>query len=170
VSEAPAALATSFGLSITKANAYLTDLALRQPQIADDDAIAILIELLQTSETVASEKHLSIPLQNAMLRIWLERKLAVERLHPGESLRRDIVKLTPLGLLKLIDCATGVVTPSQALDALNDSLGELAWLEDALDPHGLQKRPGETYCRRLEVPPVSHKPYRFYSVARKAAR
>jgi hypothetical protein len=131
VSEESAALASSLGLSLTKANAYLTDLALRQPPLADVDAVNVLIETLQTCEVVTSEKHLSIPLHAAALRIWLERKLAVERLHPGESLRRDVVKLTPLGLLRLLDHSEGIPTPAQALDVLDGVLGAPTWLEDA---------------------------------------
>ncbi|MEA3642808.1 MAG: hypothetical protein VBE63_23125, partial [Lamprobacter sp.] len=77
------------------------------------------------------DKHLSIPLHDAALRIWLERKLAAEGLHPGESLRRDVVKLTPLGLLRLLDHAKGIATPAQALAALDDVLGEPAWLQEA---------------------------------------
>jgi hypothetical protein len=129
--EEPAALAASLGLSLTKANAYLTDLALRQPPLSDGDAITALSVLLKTCEAVANDKHLSIPLHDARLKIWLERKLAAERLHPGESLRRDVVKLTPLGLLRLLDNAKGAPTPAQALDTLDGVLGNPDWIEEA---------------------------------------
>lgn len=129
--EEPAALAACLGLSLTKANTYLTDFALRQPPLADVDAVKVPIETLKTCEVVANEKHLSIPLQAATIRIWLERKLAAERLHPGESLRRDVVKLTPLGLLRLLDDSEGIPTPAQALDILDGVLGTPAWLDDA---------------------------------------
>ena len=54
LSEESAALAASLGLSLTKANAYLTDLALRQPPLADVDAVKVLIETLQTCEVVVN--------------------------------------------------------------------------------------------------------------------
>ncbi|WP_200250063.1 hypothetical protein [Lamprobacter modestohalophilus] len=124
-------MAASLQLSLTKASAYLTDLALRQPPLADAEAISALTELLRTCEAVTSDKHLSIPLHDAALRIWLERKLAAERLHPGESLRHDVLKLTPRGLLRLLDRAEGISTPAEALGELDNVLGEPAWLKDA---------------------------------------
>jgi len=54
-------------------------------------------------EAPSSDKRLSIPIQRADLRIWLERKLAADGLYPGETFRRELVKLTPLSLLRLLD-------------------------------------------------------------------
>ena len=127
----PAQLAANLKLSLTKTNAYLTDLALRRPALTDADAVASLMTLLPTCEVLPDGKHLSIPLHDAALRIWLERKLAAERMHPGESLRRDVVKLTPLGLLRLLDRAEGIKSPAEALGALGDKLGQPDWLNQA---------------------------------------
>ena len=131
LSAEPAQLAANLKLSLTKTNAYLTDLALRRPALTDADAVASLMTLLPTCEVLPDGKHLSIPLHDAALRIWLERKLAAERMHPGESLRRDVVKLTPLGLLRLLDRAEGIKSPTEALEALGDKLGQPDWLNQA---------------------------------------
>lgn len=126
----PAALAAHLQLSLSKAHAYLTDLALRQPPLADIDAVNGLVDSLSRCEAVASDKHLSIPLHDAALRIWLERKLATERLHLGGSLRPDLIKLTPLGLLCLLDQADDVATPAQTITALGEVLNKPAWIKD----------------------------------------
>lgn len=126
-----AALAASLQLSLTKANGYLNDLALRRPPLTDAEAVTALVKLLPICEVVPNDRYLSLPLHDASLRIWLERKLAANQLHPGESLRRDVVKLTPSGLLRLLDHAEAVTSPAQALDALDKALDGPPWLEDA---------------------------------------
>ena len=131
LSKEPATLAATLQLTLTKTNSYLTDLALRQPPLTDVDAIAELISLLSDCEAAAEDKHLSIPLHNAALRIWLERKLATERLHSGESLRQDLVKLTPLGLLRLLDQADDVAKLLDALKAIGKMTNQPNWLEEA---------------------------------------
>ena len=75
-----------------------------------------------------NDKHLSIPLQRADLRIWLERKLAADGLHPGESLRRELAKLTPLSLLRLLDSTAKVQKPAAALKRLSRDLNQPVWV------------------------------------------
>lgn len=71
-------------LSLSEAHAYLTALVLRQPPLAEIDAVNGLIESLSCCEAVANDKHRSNPLRDAALRIWSACKLATERLHLGE--------------------------------------------------------------------------------------
>ena len=127
----PVQLAARLQLSLSRANAYLTDLALRRPPLSDTEAIARLVALLPGCEVVPSDKHLSLPLHDTSLRIWLERKLASNRLHPGETLRWDVVKLTPAGLLRLLDHSTGTTTPAEALARMAPLLDGPAWIAEA---------------------------------------
>jgi hypothetical protein len=69
-------------------------------------------------------KLLAIPLQRGDLRICLERKIVSEGLHPGESLRRDLPKITPLNLLCLLDNTAKFQKPASALNHLKHTLGE----------------------------------------------
>ena len=88
----------------------------------------LLADDLSRAEVLPNDKHLSIPLQRADLRIWLERKLAADGLHPGESLRRDRAKLAPLSLLRLLDSTAKVQIPAAALMRLNRRLHQPAWV------------------------------------------
>jgi hypothetical protein len=114
--------------SITKAHSYLADLSQRRPPLQDMEALRLLADLLKRVEVLPIDKHLSIPLQRADLRIWLERKLAADGLHPGESLRRDLAKITPLSLLRLLDNTSKLQKPAAALKRLNHTLGEPSWV------------------------------------------
>ncbi len=58
-------------------------------------------------------------MQRADLRIWLERRLAADGLHPGETLRRDLVKLTPVSLLRLLDNTNTARKPAIVLKKLS---------------------------------------------------
>ena len=115
-------------LSLTKTHGYLADLSQRRPPLQDLDALGLLADVLSHVEVLPNDKHLSIPLQRADLRIWQERKLAADGLHPGESLRRDLAKLTPLSLLCLLDSTAKVQKPAAALKRLNRNLNQPAWV------------------------------------------
>jgi hypothetical protein len=114
--------------SITKAHSYLADLSQRREPLSDLEALKLLADVLKQVEVLPNDKHLSIPLQRADLRIWLERKLAAYGLHPGESLRRDIAKLTPISLLRLLDGTAKLQKPAAALKRLNRDLNQPAWV------------------------------------------
>jgi len=114
--------------SITKAHSYLAYLSQRRPPLQDMEALRLLADLLKRVEVLPIDKHLSIPLQRADLRIWLERKLAADGLHPGESLRRDLAKITPLSLLRLLDNTSKLQKRAAALKRLNHTLREPSWV------------------------------------------
>jgi hypothetical protein len=127
----PEKLATACNVPLTRAHGYLTDLALRQAPLNDEDAVKYLILLLKDSEVVNNEGHFSIPIQDAALRIWLERKMAALHLNAGDTLRRDHVKLTPAGLARLIGASTGIATPLEALKKLPAELKDAQWVTEA---------------------------------------
>jgi hypothetical protein len=124
-------VAETCNIPITRAHGYLTDLALRQPAVTDPEGIKELVELLRASEIVLNESHFSIPLHDAALRIWLERKMTRLRLNSGDTLRRDHVKLTPAGLAKIIDSVEGIVSPFEALKCLPPELQDADWVKTA---------------------------------------
>ncbi len=127
----PEVLAATCNIPLAKAHGYLTDLALRQAPLTDSDAIKRLTALLKDSEVVRGESHLSVPINDAALRIWLERKMAILRLNAGDTLRRDHVKLTPLGLAKLLGASEGVLSPYDALNNLPKELQVAEWAKAA---------------------------------------
>lgn len=127
----PEMLAAVFRIPLTRAHGYLTDLALRQPPLADVEGVKRLVALLGDSEVVRDESHFSIPLHDAALRIWLERKMAMLRLNAGETLRRDHIKLTPAGLAKLIGASEGILAPYEALKKLPRELQAAEWVNAA---------------------------------------
>jgi hypothetical protein len=124
-------LAATCNIPISRAHGYLTDIALRKPPMTDVDAVKSLVELLKDAEVVRDDSHFSIPLQDAALRIWLERKMALLRLNSGDTLRRDHVKLTPAGLAKIIGASGGIVSPYDALKKLPLELAESEWAKSA---------------------------------------
>ena len=124
----PSEVSATLRLSLTKTHGYLADLSQRRPPLQDLDALSLLADVLSHVEVLPNDNHLSIPLQRADLRIWLERKLAADGLHPGESLRRDLAKLTPLSVLRLLDSTAKVQKPAAALKRLNRNLNQPAWV------------------------------------------
>lgn len=127
----PTSAAASLRLSLTRTHSYLTDLSQRRTPLQDLEALGLLAAVLSRVEVLPNDRHLSIPLQRADLRIWLARKLAADGLHPGESLRRDLAKLTPLSLLRLIDSTTQARKPAAVLNELNRALQKPDWLATA---------------------------------------
>jgi len=116
-------------IPITRAHGYLTDLALRKPAMTDIEGVRELVSLLKDSEVIPDQNHISIPLHDAALRIWLDRKMTRLRLNSGDTLRRDHVKLTPAGLTKIIGAAEGLVSPFDALKLLPAELQDTDWVK-----------------------------------------
>ena len=50
---------------------------------------------------------------------------------PGETLRRDLVKLTPLSLLRLLDGTTKARKPEAVLKNLGQQLDQPEWVQAA---------------------------------------
>jgi len=124
-------LAETLKIPIIRTHGYLTDLALRKPAMSDIEGVKALVDLLKDSEVVQSDSHFSIPLHDAALRIWLERKMTRLRLNAGDMLRRDHVKLTPAGLAKIIGAAEGIFSPYEALNSLPADLKDAEWVQAA---------------------------------------
>lgn len=103
IEETPWAIARQFSVTISKAHSYLTDLALRSRVLEDPEGLAMLGNAIRSSEVAPDGRYLAISIQNAGLKIWLERKLSIQQLQQGESLRRGLVKLTPNALLQIMD-------------------------------------------------------------------
>jgi hypothetical protein len=124
-------LAETCHIPITRAHSYLTDLALRRPAVSDIEGVKALINLLEDSEVIRDESYFSIPLHDAALRIWLERKMARLHLNSGDTLRRDHVKLTPAGLAKILGASEGIGDPYAALKRLPPELQDADWVKAA---------------------------------------
>lgn len=147
VEATPAAVATEFRVTLARAQSYLTDLALRQDPLENNPAMQRLLGLLRTAEVSKDGNYLIFAVQDPSLRIWLERKMASLQLLHGESFRKDIVKLTPNGLARLLDVAPGVRSPHEALTALPTYLNDQWWLRDAKKAW----RKGMTWSQALDV-------------------
>jgi len=66
----PAEVSAILRLStIAKTHGYLADLSQRRPALQDLEALKLLADVLERVEVLPSDKHLSIPLQRADLRI-----------------------------------------------------------------------------------------------------
>ena len=124
-------LAATCHIPISRAHGYLTDLALREAPLSDPDAVKALVGLLKDSEVVRDDAHFSIPLHDAALRIWLERKMALLRLNSGDTLRRDHVKLTPNGLAKILGASEGIISPYDAIKKLPFEISDAEWVKEA---------------------------------------
>ncbi|HMN20927.1 MAG TPA: hypothetical protein PKA16_05990 [Ottowia sp.] len=131
VESSPAAVAMAFRITLRGAQAYLTDLALRRPALADAEALMRLRRLLAQIEVSASATYLSFAVHDAALRIWLERKMVTLQLHGGDSLRLETVRLTPNGLARLLAATDGARTPYGALRALPAEMHGHPWFKEA---------------------------------------
>ena len=129
----PVSVAQKFGLTLSKAHSYLTDIALREQILSDAQALKLLSELLESSEVRVSAEEILIPLPGADLRIWLERKLAYAKMIQGETLRRDLIKISPKALFHVLDLCKGQITPKKALKLLKQQMPDATWLKDAED-------------------------------------
>jgi hypothetical protein len=124
-------IAEQFKLSLTKANGYLTDISLRNPILEDKVAVIEILKLIPINEILTDDSHFSIPVNNASLLIWLERKIALIGLNPGESLRKDLIKITPGGLFRILDNSDGIISPKEAIDQLSHNFGNEIWFKEA---------------------------------------
>lgn len=130
IEETPWAVARQFSVTISKAHGYLTDLALRSRVLEDPEGLAMLGTAIRSSEVSPDGRYLAIPIHNAGLRIWLERKLSMQQLQQGESLRRELVKLTPNALLQIMDSSVnGMLQPFDAIKKLSENYGQETWLK-----------------------------------------
>lgn len=127
----PVVVAHKFSLTLSKAHAYLTDLALREPVLSDQDAIRRLGDCLKSSEVNISADEILIPLPAADLRTWLERKLAQAKLIQGETLRRDLIRISPRALLNVLDFCEGHISPKEALKIVKRQMSDVSWISDA---------------------------------------
>ncbi len=109
----------------------MTDISLRDPILQDKDALLEIMRLLPQHEIITADLHLSIPINNASLRIWLERKIALIGLNPGESFRKDVIKITPAGLYKILDHSEGILSPKEAIYKLSESFKNDIWFKEA---------------------------------------
>ncbi len=103
IDNTPHTLAKELKISMTKSHSYLTDLALREEELSDTQALELFIDMLKSSEVVSSDSYLQCSIQNAKLRIWIELQLAKYNLLQGESIKRDIIKLTPNAILSILN-------------------------------------------------------------------
>jgi hypothetical protein len=122
-------IAQKFRVSLPKAHAYLTDIALRGDELTDSEALIYLKRTMLNVEIVNDSNYLIIPITDARLRIWLERKMATLSLNSGESIRRDLFKISPYSLLKLLQNTNNILSPSESLDILSVDFKEMEWFK-----------------------------------------
>lgn len=127
----PDAVASSLSLSLTKANSYLTDLALRRPALSDAEGHTQLAALLAKAEILPDNRHLSFALHNPALKIWLDRKLAANQSHHGDGIRSNIAKLSPATLLSLLaNGEANLQDPMAVFRQLEHKLGTQPWITE----------------------------------------
>ena len=127
----PDAVASSLSLSLTKANSYLTDLALRRPALSDAEGHTQLAALLAKAEILPDNRHLSFALHNPALKIWLDRKLAANQSHHGDGIRSNIAKLSPATLLSLLaNSEANLQDPLVVFRQLEHKLGTQPWITE----------------------------------------
>ncbi len=132
VQDTPDTLASTMSLSLTKANSYLTDLALRRPALSDAEGHSQLAMLMGTAEILPDNRHLSFAVHNPALKIWLDRKLAANQSHHGDGIRSNIAKLSPSTLLSLLaNTDAKLHRPDEVFRQLVEKLGAQAWITDA---------------------------------------
>lgn len=130
--DTPDAVASSMSLSLTKANSYLTDLALRRPALSDAEGHNQLAIILTKAEILPDNRHLSFALHNPALKIWLDRQLAANQSHHGDGIRSNIAKLSPATLLSLLANTNAVLqAPADLFQQLEDKLGTQPWITEA---------------------------------------
>jgi len=131
-----AAVARVFRLTPTRADGYLTDLALRSPPYTDRRAILRLGQELREVEATVESGFISLPARDAGLRLWVERKAAERGLHPGERVNRSLIKLSVPGLFSLLDGADQLLTPKEAWQGLRNRHRGEQWIEDLVKSAG----------------------------------
>jgi hypothetical protein len=128
----PHNVARTFHISMSKAHTYLNDIALREPEISDEEALIKLNDLLKSIEITNEANYLVIPINDARLRIWLEREMSALKLSAGETIRRDLIRISPYSLLKLLKETEKVLPPFESLKMLKEEFGEDQWYKNAV--------------------------------------
>ena len=132
IKDNPADIAIKCRLTLTKTHGYLTDLALRTEPLEEKEAIERLSQLLNRAEVISGDSMLQIAVHDTQLILWIERNLAEGGLLQGESIRRDIIKISPRALASLFTIYTKLPSPQEALDQLKSYSGE-SWYEEFQD-------------------------------------
>ena len=127
----PVNISSILKLTLSKTNGYLTDISLRNPILNDKVAVVEILTLLPINEILTEDSHFSIPINNASLRIWLERKIVLTGLNPGESFRKDLIKITPAGLCRILDNSEGILSPKEAIYLLAEKFINEIWVLEA---------------------------------------
>ena len=128
-SEAPL-LAAKTRITLTKAHSYLTDLALRENVLDDNLAVEQLIQTLRSSEVRFETGYIQFTLNNAALRLWIENKLAEHGLIQGETIRRDLIKISSKGLSVIISCSTRLPSPVDSINNIEEQFEDADWFSD----------------------------------------
>lgn len=131
VGSSPAEIAKVFRITLARAQGYLTELALRQQPLKDTEAVARLVAELKKCEIVNYGTYFLLPLHDAALRIWLERKVATLNLNADATVHREMVKLTPIGLARILGASEGIAKPYDALRSLPEELHNDPWVIEA---------------------------------------
>ena len=126
----PAGLAKSIRCTLTKAHAYLTDLALRNDPLDDETAIKLLINLLNQAEVSKDGMFIELSVQEASLRLWLEQSLAAHGLLQGQTLRRDLIKLSAKAIVTLVFTENVTRSPKESLPRLRAMFGNTEWFKE----------------------------------------
>ena len=84
----------------------------------DTDAHSKLKDVIKNAEITLDGKSLKLSIQDASLRLWVEMMLAERNLLQGETLRRDVMILSPRALVSLL--ASNPSFPSSLKEALNE--------------------------------------------------
>ncbi len=131
--DTPAEVASTFRVSVSRAKSYLSELALRQEPLSDKDALSAFGRHLRESEVRLDDSTglFVIELSNLRLVRWAGRKLSRLQLQSGESLRADTLKITALGLPKLLDSVDVSTSPADALRELRGRFAETHWFSEA---------------------------------------
>jgi hypothetical protein len=122
-----------FQISMAKAHAYLNDNAIRESDLSDDEALKTLNSILISVEITNEVNYLILSLNNASFRIWHESKMSDLELNSCESIRRDLVKISPFSLLKLLNGSDRIVSPSESLKMLKAKYGNVEWYKQAIN-------------------------------------
>jgi len=93
---------------------------LRDEHYSDAEALRQLLAAFRTTEASVQGEHISIPIRDPRLFLWLERKGSEQGLHPGETVNRTLFKVTVTGLFRLMDDADGFLAPASALQQIGD--------------------------------------------------
>ena len=84
--------------------------------------------LLPINEILTDGSHFINQINNASLRIWLERKIVLIGLSPVESFIKDLIKNNPTGLCRIIDNFVGILSPKESINLLTEKFINDIWI------------------------------------------